>query len=236
MLTGGTSRDNPHLPAAFLEAITAAYEGTRMGREEIDGEFVCDVEGTLWPAALIAASRGPVPEREALARVVVGVDPPAGPEGTCGIVVCGLDREGVGHVLADRSAGGLSPEGWARKVAAAAEAHGADRLVAEKNQGGEMVGAVLRAARIALPITLVSASQGKAARAEPVAGLFESGRVRLAGRFAELEAELGQMVPAGHRGAGRWQGSRSPDRADAMVWALWALLIAPKAAPRVWTV
>lgn len=238
MLTGGTSRDNPHLPAAFLEAITAAYEGTRMGREEIDGEFVCDVEGTLWPAALIAASRGPVPEREALARVVVGVDPPAGPEGTCGIVVCGLDREGVGHVLADRSAGGLSPEGWARKVAAAAEAHGADRLVAEKNQGGEMVGAVLRAARIALPITLVSASQGKAARAEPVAGLFECGKARLAGRFAELEAELGAMVPAGYAGArsGAGAGSRSPDRADAMVWALWALLIAPKAAPRVWTV
>src|SRR5690606_23185171 len=119
---------------------------------------------------------------------------------------------------ADRSAGGLSPEGWARKVAAAAEAHGADRLVAEKNQGGEMVGAVLRAARIALPITLVSASQGKAARAGPVAGLFECGKARLGAR------------------SGAGAGSRSPDRADAMVWALWALLIAPKAAPRVWTV
>src|SRR5690554_3845584 len=122
VLTGGTSRDNPHLPAAFIKAIAAAYRGTRMGREEIEGEFVCDVAGTLWPAALIAASRGPVPEREALVRVMVGVDPPASAEGTCGIVVCGLDREGVGHVLADHSAGGLSPEGWARKVAAAAEA------------------------------------------------------------------------------------------------------------------
>ena len=233
VLSGGSSRDNPHLPEAFIEAITAAYGGTRMGREEIDGEFVCDVAGTLWPAALIDASRGPVPEPESLVRVVVGVDPPASAEGTCGIVVCGLDREGAGHVLADHSAGALSPEGWACKVAAAAEAHGADRVIAEKNQGGDMVRSVLRAAGIELPMTLVSASKGKAVRAEPVAGLFECGRARLAGRFPELEAELGGMVPEGYAGARAAKGSRSPDRADAMVWALWALLIAPRAAPRV---
>lgn len=169
-----------------------------------------------------------MPLERNLRRVVVGVDPPASAAGTCGIVVCALDQEGVGHVLADRSASGLSPEGWARAVAAAAETFGADRVVAEKNMGGDMVGAVLKSAGIALPITLVSATRGKARRAEPVAGRFENGQVRLAGRFPELEAELAAMVPGGD-----YAGSASPDRADAMVWALWALLIAPSAAPRI---
>lgn len=228
VLTRGRTGDNPHLPEAFLRAVESAYGGTRMGREEIDGELLPDVAGTLWPAALIEASRGEPPGREALRRVVVGVDPPASAEGTCGIVVCGLDAKGTGHVLADRSARGLSPEGWARRVLAAAEAHEADRVVAEKNQGGDMVRAVLRGAGVALPLTLVSATRGKARRAEPVAGLFECGRARLAGRFPELEDELAGLVPAGYRGPGK-----SPDRADAMVWALWALLIAPGGAARV---
>jgi phage terminase large subunit-like protein len=226
--TGGASGANPHLPEAFLHAVESAYGGTRMGREEIDGVFLPDVAGSLWPAGLIERCRGERPAEDALVRVVVGVDPPASAEGTCGIVVCGLDADGMGHVLADHSAGGLSPEGWARKVAAAAEAHGADRVIAETNQGGEMVKSVLRAAGITLPVTMASASRSKAARAEPVAGLFESGKARLAGRFAELEAELGGMVPEGYDGP-----DRSPDRADAMVWALWALLIAPKAEARV---
>jgi phage terminase large subunit-like protein len=160
--------------------------------------------------------------------VVIGVDPPASANGTCGIVACGLDGEGTGWVLADHSEGGLSPEGWARKVARAAEAHAADRLVVETNQGGEMVRSVLRAAGIVLPVTAATASQGKGARAEPVAGLFESGKARFAGRFAELEEQLGGLVPKGYEGPGG-----SPDRADAMVWALWALLLAPKAEPRV---
>jgi len=226
VLAGGTTRANPHLPEAFLAAVEAAYGGTRLGRQEIEGEFVAEVAGSLWPPALLARCRGAVPA--ALERVVIGVDPPASAEGTCGIVACGLDADGVGWVLGDHSAGDLSPEGWARRVAAAAETHGADRLVAEKNQGGEMVLSVLRAAGIVLPVTLVSATAGKGARAEPVAGLFECGRARLAGRFAELEAELGGLVPKGYAGPGG-----SPDRADAMVWALWALLLAPQAEPRV---
>ena len=227
-LTGGRTDDNPHLPAAFLEAVEAAYGGTRMGREEIEGEFLRDIAGSLWPEALLERSRGTAPTADMLRRVVIGVDPPASAEGTCGIVACGLDADGTGWVLGDHSAGGLSPEGWARKVVAAAETHGADRVIAEKNQGGDMVLSVLRAAGIALPVTMASASRGKAARAEPVAGLFECGRARLAGRFPELEAELGRLVPQGYRGSGG-----SPDRADAMVWALWALLIAPQAEPRV---
>ncbi|HEY6817481.1 MAG TPA: terminase family protein, partial [Croceibacterium sp.] len=231
VLTGGTSRDNPHLPAAFLEAVEAAYGGTRMGREELDGEWLDDVHGSLWPLALIERSRGGAPGD--LRRVVVGVDPPASAGGTCGIVACGLDADGIGWVLADHSEGGLSPEGWARKVAMAVEVHAADRLVVETNQGGEMVTAVLRTCfdslGMSLPaVTAATASQGKGARAEPVAGLFESGKARLAGRFVELEGELGRMVPAGYDGPGG-----SPDRADAMVWALWALLLRPRAEPRV---
>jgi phage terminase large subunit-like protein len=227
VLTQGRTGQNPHLPEAFIAAIDGTYGGTRLGRQEIDGVLLDDVPGSLWPAALIERSRGAVPAAEALRRVVVGVDPPASAEGTCGIVVCALDADGVGHVLADRSAGGLSPESWARAVAAAAEAHGADRVVAEKNQGGEMVGAVLRSAGIVLPISLVSASRGKAARAEPVSGLFEAGKARLAGRFPELEDELGKLVPGGAPPA------NSPDRADAMVWALWFLLLRPRSEPRV---
>jgi phage terminase large subunit-like protein len=228
VLTGGRTGDNPHLPSAFMAAIDSAYGGTRLARQEIDGVLLADVPGSLWPAALIERCRGAVPAEGSLRRVVVGVDPPASAQGTCGIVVCALDADGVGHVLADWSAGGLSPEGWARRVAAAAEAHGADRVVAEKNQGGDMVGAVLKGAGVTLPITLVSATRGKAARAEPVAGLFEGGRARLAGRFAELEDELGGLVAGGgYEGPGD-----SPDRADAMVWALWALL-KPRGEPRI---
>jgi phage terminase large subunit-like protein len=226
VLTGGPTAANPHLPEAFLRAIEAAYGGTRLAREEIAGELLPDVEGSLWPAELLERSRGAPPET--LRRVVVGVDPPASGGGTCGIVVCGLDGEGVGHVLADHSARGLSPESWARKVAAAAEVHAADRVVAEINQGGDMVVAVLRSAGIVLPVSKVHATRGKVRRAEPVAGLFESGKARLAGRFPELERELGGLVPEGYAAPGR-----SPDRADAMVWALWALLLAPKGEPRV---
>ena len=237
VLTGGRTGDNPHLPPAFLSAIDGAYGGTRLGRQEIDGVLLEDIPGSLWPAALVERCRGPAPAAETLRRVVIGVDPPASAEGTCGIVVCGLDGEGIGHVLADWSEGGLSPEGWARRVAAAAEAHGPDRVIAEKNQGGDMVEAVLRSAGVALPITLVSATRGKVTRAEPVAGLFESGKARFAARFPELEEQLGGFVAGGdYAGPGPSTGSGSPDRADAMVWALWALLLAARREPRVWRV
>ena len=229
VVSGGPSSANPHLPPAFLAAVTARFGGTRMGREELGGEFLTEIKGSLWPSALIEASRGPVPADDTLRRVVVAVDPPASAAGTCGIVVCGLDRQGVAHVLADRSAAGLSPEGWARAVAAAGEAWTADRVVAEKNQGGDMVRSVLRSAGLILPLTLVSATRSKVRRAEPVAGLFENGRARLAGHFPELEAQLAGLVAGGdYRGPGV-----SPDRADAMVWAFHALLFAGTTAPRV---
>ncbi len=160
-------------------------------------------------------------------RIVIGVDPPASANGTCGIVVCALDADGHGHVLADASVSGASPDGWAAAVARAAEHWGADRVVAEKNQGGDMVEAVLRTASANLPIRLVHAATGKSARAEPVAALFEQGKVWLHGRFDDLEAQLGGLVAGGgYEGPGT-----SPDRADACVWALWALMLAPQTAP-----
>jgi phage terminase large subunit-like protein len=163
-------------------------------------------------------------------RIVVGVDPPASVEGTCGIVVCGLDLEGHGHVLADCSVAGLSPEGWARKVAAAAQAWQAHRVVAEANNGGKMVEAVLRGADVNLPVKLVHAAEGKVARAAPVAALFESGRAWFAGRFPALEDEL-----CGLTWDGRYHGpGSSPDRADAMVWAMTELMLGPAPAdPRI---
>ena len=161
--------------------------------------------------------------------MAVGVDPPAGAAGTCGIVVCALAVDGRGYVIEDASVSGLSPEGWARAVAEAAGRHGAQIVVAEANQGGTMVESVLRAAAPALPVSLAYARADKAARAEPVATLFEGGRAWFAGVFPALEAELTAMVPGA-----RYQSGASPDRADAMVWALTALMLgAPPAEPRI---
>jgi phage terminase large subunit-like protein len=222
--SGGGTRANPHLAEGVAEALEAEHGGTRFGRQELEGVLVEDVEGALWSRKLIERSRAPN-DRDLegrLKRVVVGVDPPASAEGdACGIVVVGLAADGAGYVLADCSVAGLSPEGWARRVAGAAEAWGAHRVVAEKNNGGTMVEAVLRGADAGLPVTLVHASDGKAARAEPVAVLFEKGKAKLAGRFPELEDELaGLTYGGGYQGPGR-----SPDRADAMVWALSELLV-----------
>jgi phage terminase large subunit-like protein len=230
--SGGASWDNPHVAEEVVEDLRDEHGGTRFGRQELEGVMVEDVEGALWTRELIETSRqsGTLP-REEMKRVVVGVDPPASAEGdACGIVVCGLDGAGIAHVLADLSVGGLSPEGWARKVAAAAEVWGAHRVVAEKNNGGEMVASVLRGADVALPVTLVHAADGKTARAEPVAVLFESGKAKFAGRFPELEDELaGLTYGGGYEGPGR-----SPDRADAMVWAMSELMVKkPRHEPRV---
>ncbi len=164
-------------------------------------------------------------------RVVIGVDPPATAGGdACGIVVCGIDGDGIGYVLADHSVRGLSPEGWAAAVAVAAEAWEADRIVAENNQGGDMVESVLRSADCRLPVTPVRARFGKGKRAEPVAVKFMRGQAKFAGAFPDLEDELCGLMPGGgYEGPGR-----SPDRADAMVWAMAELLCAPqRAEPRV---
>ena len=234
--SGGPSWANPQLPPEALDALVAEHGGTRFGRQELEGLLIEDVDGALWPRALIERCRAdphpdPLPRagEGAYRRVVIGVDPPGSAQGdACGMVVCGLGADGVAYVLADLSVAGLSPEGWARRVAAASEAWGAHRVVAEKNNGGEMVEAVLRGADAGLPVTLVHAADGKAARAEPVAVRFESGKAKLAGRFPELEDELAGFTYEGFAGAG------SPDRADAMIWAMTELLVKPqRAEPRV---
>lgn len=225
----GRTRDNPFLPDAFIEQVEDSYGGTALGRQELDGEMIDDLAGALWSRAMLEGCRGAVPDD--LVRVVVGVDPPAGAvaEGSvgdaCGIVAVGLDGDGMAYVLADASISAASPEGWARAVASCAAQYRADRVVAEANQGGAMVRSVLLAAEVTLPVTLVRATRGKVARAEPVATLYERGRVRHGGRFAALEDEMcGLVAGGGYQGPGR-----SPDRADALVWALTELCLGRRA-------
>lgn len=235
VVTRGRTADNrANLADGFVEAMERSYGGTRLGRQELDGELIEEVEGALWSRDLIERCRvAHVPggqDGAALRRVVVAVDPPASAHGdACGIVVAGVGGDGRAYVIADASVEGCSPEQWARAVAAAATVHGADKVVAEANNGGAMVESVLRAADEMLPVKLVHASRGKVARAEPVAALYEAGRVAHRGAFAQLEDEMcGLLTGGGYVGPGR-----SPDRADALVWALTELMLGRRGEARV---
>ena len=230
VLTRGKTEDNrANLPARFIRDIRRSFGSSALARQELDGELICDHAGALWTRAMIEQCRetGPTPPA---VRVVIGVDPPASAGGdACGIVVVAQGQDGLGRVLADASVTRPTPERWAKAVAKAAETWGADRVVAEANQGGAMVESVLRAADVALPLRLVHATQGKVARAEPVAALYEAGKVRHVGQFPALEDELcGLVTGGGYHGPGR-----SPDRADAAVWALTELMLARRPEPRV---
>ena len=239
--TRGRTSENINLDEKFVSIMNATYGGSRLGRQELDGELIADVEGSLWPRDLIdrcrvlrdGPSTGSVPHQDERSydRVVVGVDPPAGVgEGcdACGIVVAGR-FEGRLYELADESCQGLSPDGWARRVAAAVARWDADMVVAEANNGGAMVDSVLQAAEVGVRVKLVHASKGKAARAEPISLRFEIGRAFFAGSFPQLEDELSGLTTGGG-----YQGrSRSPDRADAMVWAMTELSETRSGMPRV---
>jgi phage terminase large subunit-like protein len=233
--TRGRTSDNINLDDKFVEVMTATYGGTRIGRQELDGELIEDVEGALWTREMIERARAApfdlAQDERPLERVLVGVDPPAGVgqgSDACGIVVAGSAGETL-YVLEDTTVRGLSPEGWANRVAAAAARWDTHLVVAEANNGGEMVGSVLKAADLGLKVRLVHASKGKSARAEPVALKFEAGRAFFAGRFPMLEDELaGMQAGGGYEGPGR-----SPDRADAMVWAMTALSETRSGLPRV---
>lgn len=220
-VTRGRTADNAqHLPPEFIAAMHTAYAGTRWGRQELDGELIEDVAGALWSRDLLERQRVPaVPE---LKRVVIGVDPPVSENGdACGIIAVGLGVDQKAYVLSDHSICGVSPERWARAVAAAVEAWQADRVVAEDNQGGNMVETVLRAADLAMPVKRVHAIRGKSARAEPIAALYEAARVFHVSAFPELEDQMcGLIAGGGYEGPGR-----SPDRADALVWALTELML-----------
>ena len=215
-VTTGRTVDNAHnLSADFMAAVQAIYGGTRLGCQELDGELIEDIEGALWNRDMLEGCR--VTEAPTMRRIVIGVDPPITSGGDdCGIVVVGRGVDDKAYVLADHSVSGRSPEGWARAVAAAAELWDADRVVAEGNRGGEMVESTLRAADVAMPIKRVHARVGKVARAEPVAALYEAGRAHHVGAFPALEDQLcGLITGGGYEGPGR-----SPDRADALVWAM----------------
>jgi phage terminase large subunit-like protein len=222
--TRGKTLDNAeNLSDDFIADIHKAYDGTRMGRQELEGEILSDNPGALWSHDLIDSHR--VAEAPDLRRIVVAVDPAVTSAETSdhtGIVVAGItDSEHI-YVLADLSVK-ASPDGWARVAVAALREFGADRVVAEVNQGGDLVQSTLRAIDRHVPYRAVRASRGKVARAEPISALYERGRVHHVGGLAKLEDEMCGWSPAS-------AGSGSPDRMDALVWACTDLAFGPRGA------
>ena len=217
-----------NLAPTFLQGVMARYAGTRLGRQELDGEIIEDRPDALWSRALLERCR--VREAPPMQRVVVAVDPPATSgkrADACGIVAAGLAEGGIVYVIADETVAGATPALWAAKAIALWRRCEADALVAEVNQGGDMVKSVIAEVDAAVPVIAVRATRGKWLRAEPVATLYEQGRVRHAGSFAALEDEMCDFALSG------LSSGRSPDRLDALVWAVTSLALAPRAQPRV---
>lgn len=224
VVTRGRTLDNrANLAPGVVADLTARYGGTRLGRQELDGEVLTDTPGALWTWDRIESAR--VTRAPDLRRVVVAIDPAVSAgEGSdeTGIVVCALGFDGRAYVIEDAS-GKYSPDGWARRAAHLAQTHQADRIVAEVNNGGALVEHTLRTVDRSVPYKAVHASRGKAIRAEPVAALYEQGRVSHVGRLDALETQLTGWDPTAD--------AKSPDRLDALVWALTELMIDP-APPR----
>lgn len=223
-VTRGSTKDNAaNLAPSFLAQIVAKYEGTRLGRQELNAEILDDLPGALWTRDAIDQAR--VKQAPEMQRMVVAVDP-SGTKGESddgddiGIVVAGRGVDGRGYVLADRTCK-LSPDGWGRRAVAAFHEFKADRIVAERNFGGAMVQHVIKTVDPKVPYKEVTASRGKVARAEPVAALYEQRRVSHVGSFPDLEDQLVLMAPDGYAGEG------SPDRVDALVWAMTDLMLNP---------
>lgn len=222
-VTKGSTYDNKaNLAGAFFDSIIDKYEGTRLGRQELNAEMLNDMPGALWRSENIEDQRRSEDDLPAgLQRIVVAVDPAtSNDEGAdeTGIVVAGvgIDQNGQprGYVLEDAS-GHYAPDEWARRAVSMYDKWAADRIVAEANQGGDMVALTLKSARATAPITLVKASRGKVTRAEPVAALYEQGRISHVGLFEELEDQMLSFTSDLDRKA----FGRSPDRVDALVWA-----------------
>lgn len=219
-----TEANRAHLAASFLDEVQARFGGTRKGRQELMGELVEDVEGALWTSEML--ERGRLDRLPEFDRVVVAVDPAVGGADECGIVVVGAVTKGPPQhwkavVLEDASVARGAPEVWARAALAAMERHKADRLIAEANQGGKLVESLIRNIDALVPLRLVHAAVGKGARAEPVAGLYEQGRVAHVRGLHALEEQMCRMTAQGYLGQG------SPDRLDALVWALNELILEP---------
>jgi phage terminase large subunit-like protein len=222
VVTRGSSFENAeNLAPSFLAELRARYEGTRLGRQEILAELLEDVQGALWTRDMLERARyqGAVPDCK---RVVVSIDP-SGTRGdsdsgdSVGICVAGIGTDGLGYILADLTIK-ASPAVWGARAVQAYHSFKADRIIAERNYGGSMVEHVIRTVDPNIPYREVTASRGKIARAEPIAALYEQNRVRHCGAFTELEDQLCAMTGEGFSGDG------SPDRADALVWALSELM------------
>lgn len=231
VVTRGSTFDNSaNLAASALDTLRAKYEGTRLGRQELYAEILDDVPGALWTRAMLDATVWPKDRTPPdLRRIVVAVDPSgtkgAGAGDDIGVVVAGIGVDGRGYVLADRSCN-LPPAGWGRRAVEAYRAFNADRIVAEINFGGALVESVIRSVDASVAYTSVTASRGKVQRAEPVAALYEQGRISHLAAMPELEDQMCQMTSTGFMGDG------SPDRVDALVWALTELMLGD--APRPW--
>lgn len=228
-----TEANRANLAPSFIAEMRARYAGSRLGRQELDGLLLEDVEGALWTVNQLDRLR--VDSAPQMSRVVVAVDPAvsAGKSSdACGIIVVGAQTEGPPQtwracVLADRTVQGAQPLAWARAAIKARDDFAADRLVAEVNQGGALVENLLRQVDPMVPFRALHAARGKGARAEPVAALYEQGRVSHMAGLSRLEDQMCQMTAQGYRGQG------SPDRLDALVWALHELMIRPAAGVRM---
>ncbi|MCW5691139.1 MAG: DNA-packaging protein [Pseudolabrys sp.] len=215
-----THANAAHLSPDFIEAVIGRYAGTRLGRQEIDGEIIEDRNDALWSRDVIEACRVDVapPQQFKLLRIVVGLDPPASSRAgadACGIVAAGIAEGGIVYVLEDATVQGVSPDGWASRAVALYRRLEADAIVAEVNQGGDMVKAVLRQIDRTVPVKQVHATRGKYLRAEPVAAMYAQGKVKHVGAgFPALEDEMCDF------GLGGLSGGASPDRLDALVWAV----------------
>jgi len=219
-VTRGSTFDNAeNLAETALQQLREKYEGTRLGRQELYAEILDDVPGALWKREMIRHVQGDLPE---FSRVVVAVDPSGtsgnGEGDTIGIVVAGKTHAG-GYVIIEDASTDLGPDGWARRVVGRYHHYGADRIIAERNFGGAMVENVIKTADRAAPVKLVTASRGKSVRAEPISALYEQGKVIHAKGLDMLEDQMMQMTNSGFVGQG------SPDRVDALVWALTELAL-----------
>jgi phage terminase large subunit-like protein len=221
VVTRAATADNAdNLAPSFVAEMTRRYHGTALGRQELLGELVDDTSGALWRRDWIDTQR--VTTAPELSAIVVAVDPPVtatAASDACGIVVAGLGPDGRAYVVADRTLQGREPQVWARAVIAAYGDFLADRVVAEVNQGGDLVVTVLKQIDASVAVRTVRATRGKWLRAEPVAALYAEGRVAHVGRFEALED---QMCAFGADGLAK---GRSPDRLDALVWALTDLMV-----------
>lgn len=228
-LTRGATFDNlDNLAPQFRDQIIARYEGTRLGRQELHGEYLEDIEGALWQRQMIDAARIDHEGMPDLVRIVVAIDPAvtSGEDSDeTGIVVVGADANDHYYVLEDATCR-LSPLGWAQRAVTAYRDWKADRIVAEVNNGGDLVEATIRQVDRNVPYRAVHASRGKRVRAEPVSALYEQGRVHHVGEHAELEDQMCNFVPDVSDG--------SPDRVDALVWGVTDLMQTKRRA-RIWT-